>query len=48
MEQKLSPFACKNCGSTDFAIDSVTIGYHDERDVVCRNCDSYQGELVIR
>ena len=48
MKEKISAFTCRNCGSIEFAVDVVSMGHHDEWDVVCRNCDSYQGELVIR
>lgn len=45
----MKQYFCNECGSTEFAVDITNLGAnHDELDVVCRNCDAYQGELVIR
>ena len=48
MKQQIAAFACSRCGSTEFAVDVVNLGGHKDLDVVCRNCDAYQGELIIR
>ena len=47
MKQQIAAFACNRCGSIDFAVDVTSRGYFDELDVVCRNCGSYQGELIV-
>ena len=48
MKEMIKPYTCRRCGSTQFAIDVLRLGLHEELDVVCRNCDTYQGELVVR